>query len=94
MLYRLGFDGRAIGATCSHLGGPLDQGDVEDDCVTCPWHGSTFRLADGSVVHGPATAPVPAYEVRVIGRTVRVRPRAGPARERLTHHHADEPLPA
>jgi nitrite reductase/ring-hydroxylating ferredoxin subunit/uncharacterized membrane protein len=62
---------------CAHLGGPLHQGRVSDDCVTCPWHGSTFRLSDGAVVHGPATARQPAFETRVseIG-LVQVRPRS------------------
>jgi nitrite reductase/ring-hydroxylating ferredoxin subunit len=55
----------ALFARCSHLGGPLDEGDVIDGCLRCPWHASTFRLADGSVVHGPATAPQPAYELSV-----------------------------
>ncbi|SDG42914.1 Ferredoxin subunit of nitrite reductase or a ring-hydroxylating dioxygenase [Sinosporangium album] len=54
---------------CSHLAGPLHQGKVSmvdgEVCVTCPWHGSTFRLADGSVAHGPATAPQPTFETRV-----------------------------
>jgi nitrite reductase/ring-hydroxylating ferredoxin subunit/uncharacterized membrane protein len=55
----------ALFARCSHLGGPLDEGDVIDGCLRCPWHASTFRLVDGSVVHGPATAPQPAYELRI-----------------------------
>lgn len=50
---------------CSHLSGPLSGGDVGDGCLTCPWHGSTFRICDGSVVHGPATAPQPVFETRV-----------------------------
>ena len=54
---------------CSHLGGPLHEGEVSrqdgEPCVTCPWHGSVFRLGDGSVVHGPATARQPALDVRV-----------------------------
>ncbi|MEV0145143.1 MULTISPECIES: Rieske 2Fe-2S domain-containing protein [unclassified Nonomuraea] len=54
---------------CPHLAGPLHQGRLvtEDGeaCVVCPWHGSTFRLEDGSVRHGPATAPAPAFETRV-----------------------------
>jgi nitrite reductase/ring-hydroxylating ferredoxin subunit/uncharacterized membrane protein len=91
LLYRLGSTVRAIAATCSHLGGPLDEGTVTDECVTCPWHGSTFRLDDGSVVHGPATAPQPAYDVRVVGRTLQLRREREPARERLTPHHAEAP---
>jgi nitrite reductase/ring-hydroxylating ferredoxin subunit/uncharacterized membrane protein len=83
LLYRLGSTVRAVSATCSHRGGPLERGLVEDDCVTCPWHGSTFRLTDGSVVSGPATAPQPAYEVRVVGRTVQLRLERDPARERV-----------
>src|SRR5215467_2440340 len=38
----------AIGATCSHQGGPLDEGSYEEGVVTCPWHGSGFCIADGS----------------------------------------------
>jgi nitrite reductase/ring-hydroxylating ferredoxin subunit/uncharacterized membrane protein len=59
----------ALADQCSHLGGPLHEGEVSSQdgrpCVTCPWHGSVFRLDDGSVVHGPATAPQPALEVQV-----------------------------
>lgn len=70
-------DGRlqAISDTCGHAGGPLHQGQIDAGCVTCPWHGSVFRLDDGEVVHGPATAPQPAYDVRREGRRVMVRSR-------------------
>jgi nitrite reductase/ring-hydroxylating ferredoxin subunit/uncharacterized membrane protein len=64
---------RAVWAVCSHLGGPLDEGPVRDGCVTCPWHGSVFRLDDGAVVHGPATAALPPLEVRVVDGSVEVR---------------------
>ena len=66
---------RAMGATCSHYGGPLDEGAVEDDCLVCPWHGSRFRLDDGSVARGPATAPQRSYDVRVEGDRLQVRAR-------------------
>ena len=49
---------------CSHLSGPLSDGDLGDGCVTCPWHGSIFRLADGSVARGVATAPQPVLRTR------------------------------
>ena len=65
---------------CTHLGGPLHEGEVSDDasCITCPWHGSTFRLGDGAVVTGPATAPQHAFDVRVEDGRVKVRlPGAG-----------------
>ena len=73
-------DGRifALSDRCSHRGGPLHQGAVEDGCVTCPWHGSTFRLDDGSVVKGPATTPQPVYDVRLRDGKVEVRAHAAP----------------
>ncbi|MEV7617752.1 Rieske (2Fe-2S) protein [Streptomyces sp. NPDC089799] len=52
---------------CSHSSGPLSQGEVVDGCVTCPWHGSVFRLSDGWNVGGPATAPQPAFDTRTDG---------------------------
>jgi nitrite reductase/ring-hydroxylating ferredoxin subunit/uncharacterized membrane protein len=59
----------ALYGRCSHLGGPLADGDVVDGCLRCPWHSSRFRLRDGSVARGPATAPQPVYELRVhVGR--------------------------
>jgi nitrite reductase/ring-hydroxylating ferredoxin subunit len=66
---------------CAHLGGPLHQGRVvtvrDATCVTCPWHGSTFRVSDGAVIHGPATARQPAFESRITeSGWVQVRPRA------------------
>ncbi|MFF9072619.1 Rieske 2Fe-2S domain-containing protein [Streptomyces sp. NPDC014646] len=56
---------RVIAERCSHLSGPLSEGRITDGCVECPWHGSVFRLSDGANVHGPATAPQPAFRVRV-----------------------------
>jgi nitrite reductase/ring-hydroxylating ferredoxin subunit len=57
---------------CSHLSGPLSEGDIGNGCLTCPWHGSTFRISDGSVVHGPATAPQPVFDTRVRDGSVQV----------------------
>jgi nitrite reductase/ring-hydroxylating ferredoxin subunit len=63
---------------CSHMSGPLSDGDLSDGCVTCPWHGSIFRLADGSVARGPATAPQPAFDTRTRDGILQVRlPDAG-----------------
>ena len=55
----------AIGAVCSHLGGPLDEGTCEDGEVTCPWHGSRFNMSDGGVVNGPAVYAQLTFAVRV-----------------------------
>ncbi|MET1153602.1 Rieske 2Fe-2S domain-containing protein [Arthrobacter sp.] len=73
VLYRSGGTVRALDSVCSHMGGPLDEGTVDDGCITCPWHGSTFRLADGSVVRGPASSEQPAYETRVRDGHIEVR---------------------
>lgn len=64
----------ALAHTCSHLGGPLSEGDLlEGNHVRCPWHGSVFSLEDGRVEEGPATEPQPKYEVRVNAGQIEVR---------------------
>lgn len=73
LLYRDGGRIHALSNTCSHMGGPLDEGEFANGCVTCPWHGSVFRLADGGIERGPATAPQPRYEARVHDGRVEVR---------------------
>ena len=61
---------------CSHMSGPLADGELTGDgtdrCVTCPWHGSVFRVRDGMVVHGPATADQPAFQTRIRDGIVQV----------------------
>jgi nitrite reductase/ring-hydroxylating ferredoxin subunit/uncharacterized membrane protein len=75
VLYRHGDIVYATSATCTHLGGPMDEGEVDfSTCVsTCPWHGSQFDIRSGAVVHGPATAPLPAYQVRQQDGRISVR---------------------
>jgi nitrite reductase/ring-hydroxylating ferredoxin subunit/uncharacterized membrane protein len=73
VLYRQGHQIDALSATCTHAGGPLDEGEVEDGCIRCPWHGSVFELRTGKVVHGPATVPEPVYDARIVGDKVEVR---------------------
>lgn len=63
----------ALAATCSHLGGPLTEGTCQDGIVSCPWHGSRFRLSDGSVVRGPAVYAQPSFAVRVRQGQVELR---------------------
>jgi nitrite reductase/ring-hydroxylating ferredoxin subunit len=74
MVLRRGTEVSVLSGRCSHLSGPLHEGGLSEDgtCVVCPWHGSEFRLADGSVRHGPATAPVGAFEVQVADGRVRI----------------------
>lgn len=78
LLYREPHAIHAIADRCSHAGGPLHEGEVDAElCVVCPWHGSRFRIADGSVATGPATSPQPAFDVRVSDGHVEVRLRPG-----------------
>jgi nitrite reductase/ring-hydroxylating ferredoxin subunit/uncharacterized membrane protein len=63
----------ALGARCSHLGGPLGEGTLVGGCIECPWHGSRFDVRDGSVRRGPATAPQPVLDVRAQGDGLEVR---------------------
>ena len=63
----------AIAEVCSHLGGPLSEGELNGTEVTCPWHGSCFSLEDGRVIHGPATHPQPVLETRIQNGQIEVR---------------------
>ncbi|MEO5723877.1 MAG: Rieske 2Fe-2S domain-containing protein [Ilumatobacteraceae bacterium] len=65
----------AIADRCTHRGAPLHEGEMHDGCVTCPWHGSVFRLDDGSIERGPATRPQRAFDTRIEGDRVEVRKR-------------------
>lgn len=69
---------QALAARCNHRGGPLQDGEVSEGTVTCPWHGSVFRLEDGSVERGPASSPQPAYEARVRDGKIETRQRTDP----------------
>lgn len=72
LLVRRGDVVHAMSERCSHVGGPLSQGSIEDDAIVCPWHQSTFRLKDGTVKHGPAHTRQPVYEARIAGDQVEV----------------------
>jgi nitrite reductase/ring-hydroxylating ferredoxin subunit len=55
----------ATQAECTHRGGPLCEGAIWGDIVTCPWHGSEFNIRTGEVVTGPAEDPLATYNVTV-----------------------------
>lgn len=73
MVLRKGAELFATTSVCSHLAGPLEEGDLDGAQVTCPWHGSVFDLRDGRVVHGPATVPLTTYDVRLVNGRIEVR---------------------
>src|SRR3990172_4222452 len=55
----------AIGGECSHMGGPLGEGELDGTTVTCPWHSAEYDVTTGKQLGAPAEADQPAYEVRV-----------------------------
>ncbi|HWE61591.1 MAG TPA: Rieske 2Fe-2S domain-containing protein [Chloroflexota bacterium] len=63
----------ALDAVCTHAGGPLDEGTVEGNAIICPWHGSTFCLADGAVLRSPASEPAIHFATRIRDGMVEVR---------------------
>jgi nitrite reductase/ring-hydroxylating ferredoxin subunit len=76
VLVRIGGQLHALADRCSHRGCSLHEGELHPDAtLTCPCHGSTFRL-DGSIVKGPATSPQPAFDVRTNEGRIEIRARA------------------
>lgn len=63
-----GGDFKAFSAVCTHQGCLVDK--VEKGEIVCPCHGSAFSTEDGSVVTGPATAPLEEVEISVQGDQV------------------------
>src|SRR3954468_17971873 len=67
----------AIGATCTHYGGPLVEGVFGGDTVAFPGHISCFGLRTGAPVRAPALNPIPCYEVAISDGLIKVGARTG-----------------
>jgi nitrite reductase/ring-hydroxylating ferredoxin subunit len=73
LLLRAGENLFAIHDRCSHRGCSLSDGEVEGEEIVCSCHGSRFSLRDGSLRHGPATSPQPAFETRQQDGRIEIR---------------------
>jgi nitrite reductase/ring-hydroxylating ferredoxin subunit len=71
-IFRVGGRYYALGDDCTHMGGPLSEGQIEGEEVECPWHGARFDLRTGESTGPPAEEPVARYPVRVTGEEVEI----------------------
>jgi NADPH-dependent 2,4-dienoyl-CoA reductase/sulfur reductase-like enzyme/nitrite reductase/ring-hydroxylating ferredoxin subunit len=70
LLTRDGNDFFAIGASCTHYGGPLAEGVLKDGVVHCPWHHACFSARTGEALKAPALNPLPCYVVERRGKMI------------------------
>src|ERR1700756_495238 len=78
VLARRGDEVFAIGAHCTHYGGPLGEGLLVGETVRCPWHHACFSLRNGEALRAPALDPVPCWRVERLGDKMFVREKLPP----------------
>lgn len=64
-LFNCGGEYYALDNDCTHVGGPLSEGEVIGDRVVCPWHGAEYDIKTGEVLGPPADEGVRSYAVRI-----------------------------
>ena len=63
----------AIDDACAHAGGPLSEGEVNGEVVTCPWHGATVDITTGACLNDIAPESVQSYKVVVEGEDIKIK---------------------
>jgi 3-phenylpropionate/trans-cinnamate dioxygenase ferredoxin reductase subunit len=84
----------AIGAKCTHYGGPLHEGVIERGRVHCPWHHACFDLRTGEALEAPALADLPTYRTDEAHGRVRVTEKVSPPPTLAAGAHARGKKPA
>lgn len=68
----VGGDLYAIDDVCSHDGGSLDQGHLDNFEIECPRHGARFDVRNGEVTEEPAVIPIDTFSVRLAGDDIEI----------------------
>ena len=71
-LFNVGGRFHAIDNNCTHVGGPLCEGEINGSEVTCPWHGATFDVTTGRVLGPPAMEAVNRYNLRIADGSIEI----------------------
>jgi nitrite reductase (NADH) small subunit len=71
-LFRLGDQFFALDNMCLHRGGPLCEGPIANEIVTCPWHGWSYEIRTGTMTQDPRVG-VSKHDVQISGEEVAVR---------------------
>jgi nitrite reductase/ring-hydroxylating ferredoxin subunit len=71
-LFNVGGQFHAIDNSCTHVGGPLCEGEISGGEVTCPWHGATFDVTTGRALGPPAVEALNRYNLRIVDRNIEI----------------------
>ncbi len=62
----------AVANECTHVGGPMCEGSLQGEELTCPWHGARFNFKTGQAIAGPGRGDLTCYAVRVSGDEIEI----------------------